>query len=123
MNWSADEVAEVPPGVVTVTSTVPLPAGAMAVMEVAELTKGARRRGAEVTAVAPVKPVPVMVTLVPPAVGPTAGLDRRHRRSGQVGELVGRRGDARCRRVVTVTLTVPVPAGAVTVIEVAESTV
>ena len=39
MNWSAEPVAEVPPGVVTVTSTVPaLPAGEVAVIEVAELT-------------------------------------------------------------------------------------
>ena len=38
MNWSADEVAEVPPVVVTVTSTVPLPAGEVAVIEVAEST-------------------------------------------------------------------------------------
>ena len=38
MYSSADEVAEVPPGVVTVTSTVPLPAGEVAVIEVAEST-------------------------------------------------------------------------------------
>ena len=38
MNWSAALVAQVPPGVVTVTSTVPVPAGAVAVMVVALLT-------------------------------------------------------------------------------------
>ena len=38
MNWSAEPVVLVPPGVVTVTSTVPVPAGAVAVIEVAELT-------------------------------------------------------------------------------------
>ena len=56
MNWSAAEVAEVPPAVVTVTSTVPAPAGAVAVIEVAELTvKPVAGGGAESTAVAPVK--------------------------------------------------------------------
>ena len=39
VNWSAGEVALVPPGVVTVTSTVPaVPAGETAVMLVAETT-------------------------------------------------------------------------------------
>ena len=38
MNWSAADVAEVPPAVVTRTSTVPVPAGEVAVIEVAELT-------------------------------------------------------------------------------------
>ena len=42
------------------------------------------------TAVAPVKPVPVMVTEVPPAVGPELGRDRDHRRLDDEGELVGR---------------------------------
>ena len=38
VNWSADEVVEVPPGVVTVTSTVPADsAGEVAVKEVDEL--------------------------------------------------------------------------------------
>ncbi len=36
--------------------------------------EGGRRRRAEVDRVAPVKPVPVMVTEVPPAVGPASGL-------------------------------------------------
>ena len=43
------------------------------------------------TAVAPVKPVPVMVTAVPPAGGPAVGLMRGDRGGGRVGELVGRR--------------------------------
>ena len=39
MYWSADEVADTPPGVPTVMSTNPAaPAGAVTVMEVAELT-------------------------------------------------------------------------------------
>ena len=49
MYWSPALVVLVPPGVVTVTSTVPtVPAGAVAVMVVALLTVKARRRGAEV---------------------------------------------------------------------------
>ena len=47
MNWSAAPVALVPPGVVTVTSTAPpLPAGDVAVIEVALLTVNDGRRGA-----------------------------------------------------------------------------
>ena len=74
MYRSAAEVAEVPPGVMTVMSTVPVPAGLVAVIEVALLTV---YEVAEVppnlTAVAPVKPVPVIATDVPPAVGPDVG--------------------------------------------------
>ena len=71
MNWSAGLVALVPAGVVTVTSTVPEPAGAVAVMEVALFTVTVGGRGVDpnFTPVAPVKLVPVMVTEVPPAVG------------------------------------------------------
>ena len=75
MNWSAGEVAEVPPTVVTVTSTVPVPAGAVAKIEVAELTvKLVAAVAPKFTAVAFVKFVPVMVTLVPPVVGPVVGV-------------------------------------------------
>ena len=63
-----------PPAVVTVTSTVPAPAGEVTVMEVALFTVTL------VAAVAPnftvaalVKFVPVMLTTVPPAVGPLVG--------------------------------------------------
>jgi len=35
VNWSAGDVTLVPSGVVTVTSTVPVPAGAVAVSDVA----------------------------------------------------------------------------------------
>ena len=60
-----------PPAVVTVMSTVPaLPAGAVAVMEVAELKVKLALVEPNFTAVAPVKLVPVMATEVPPAVGP-----------------------------------------------------
>ncbi|OEZ89314.1 hypothetical protein JAB6_01280 [Janthinobacterium sp. HH104] len=67
-------MALVPPVVVTRTSTVPLPLGAVAVICVALLTvKPVAAVAPKVTAVAPVKPVPVMVTLVPPAVEPAVG--------------------------------------------------
>ena len=70
--WSAAVLALVPPGVVTVTSTVPaVPAGAVAVILVALLTVTfAALVGPNLTAAAPVKLVPVIVTVVPPAVGP-----------------------------------------------------
>src|SRR5437764_823305 len=69
------EVAEVATGVVTVTSTVPAaPAGEVAVIEVAEATvKVVAGVAPNLTAVAPVKLVPVMVTEVPPAVEPVVG--------------------------------------------------
>ena len=65
-----------PTGVVTVTFTVPAaPAGAVAVIEVEETTVTPVAAFApKLTAVAPVKFVPVMVTLVPVVVGPAAGL-------------------------------------------------
>ena len=67
---------EVPPGEVTVTLALPaVPAGKITVIEVAELTT------TDVPALAPKftvdparKLVPVMVTEVPPAVGPADGL-------------------------------------------------
>ena len=63
-----------PPMVVTLTSTVPVPAGEVAVIDVAELTvKPVAGVAPNATAVAPVKPVPVMVTDVPPASGPAVG--------------------------------------------------
>ena len=63
-----------PPTVVTVTSTVPVPAGDVAVIEVAELTvKLVALVAPNFTAVAPVNAVPVIVTEVPPAVGPAVG--------------------------------------------------
>ena len=64
-----------PNPVVTLTSTVPVPAGEVAVIDVAELTvKPVAGVAPKLTAVAPVKPVPVMVTEVPPAVGPVVGV-------------------------------------------------
>jgi hypothetical protein len=76
VNWSALEVAEVPFGVVTVMSTVPgASAGDVAEIDVAELTvKPAAAVPPKLTALAPVRFVPVMVTAVPPAAGPLPGL-------------------------------------------------
>lgn len=69
MNWSALEVADVWPATVTVTSTVPLPAGAAAVqLVVDEHDTLPAAFGPKSTVVAPAvveKPVPVMVTDVP----------------------------------------------------------
>lgn len=74
VNRSAADVAVVPPGVVTVTSTVPVPAGEVAVMEVAELTvKPVAFVDPNLTALAAVRLVPVIVTDVPPAGRPPAG--------------------------------------------------
>ena len=59
---------------VTRTSTVPDPAGAVAVIWVALLTvKALAAVAPKTTAVALVRLVPVMMTLVPPAAGPAVG--------------------------------------------------
>ena len=73
---SAELVGEVPADVVTVTSTAPDdPAGATAESEVAEVTlKEVAGTEPNLTAVAPVKLVPVTVTDVPPLVGPEVGV-------------------------------------------------
>ena len=77
MNSSAGWLSALSPtGVVTVTSTVPAPAGAeTAVTEVAEVTvKLAAAAGPKLAPVAALNPVPVMVTEVPPARGPDTGV-------------------------------------------------
>jgi len=57
-----------------VMSTVPAPAGAVAVIDVAELTvKPVALATPNFTTVAPARLVPVIVTEVPPVVGPDAG--------------------------------------------------
>ena len=64
-------MALVPNGVVTVMSTVPEPAGEEAVIWVSELAeKLVALALPNLTAVAPVKLLPVIVTMVPPKVGP-----------------------------------------------------
>jgi hypothetical protein len=69
-------IAEVPPGVTTVTSTVPAgPAGAVTVILLVELTVNvAAAEEPKLTAETPLKLVPVIVTVVPPATGPADGL-------------------------------------------------
>ena len=67
------EVALVPKGVVTVISTRPEPAGEVAVIWVAELTVKVAEVPPKLTIVAPVNPVPVIMTEVPPAAGPLVG--------------------------------------------------
>jgi hypothetical protein len=76
VNWLPGPVAETPPGVVTVTLTVPAdPAADVAVIEVAELTvKLFAAVVPNLTAVAPLRLVPVTVTDVPAASGPIVGL-------------------------------------------------
>ena len=73
---SAALVADVPFGVVTVTSTVPDdPAGDTAVKVVDEATlNDTAAIEPNLTAVAPLKPLPVTVTEVPPAIEPVFGL-------------------------------------------------
>ena len=76
MNRSAAEVEEVPPGVVTVTSWVPVPAGAVAVIvEAAELNvNDAAGADPNMTEDALASPLPLIVTVVPPITGPALGL-------------------------------------------------
>jgi hypothetical protein len=75
VNTSTVDVAEVPPGVVTVTSTEPIPAGLRAVIVVGVTTLiFVARFVPKFTAVTLVNPVPVIVTSVLPAAGPIAGL-------------------------------------------------
>jgi len=68
-------MALVPFGVVTVTSTVPaVSAGETAVILVAEsATKLVAPIAPNFTVIAPLKLVPVIVTVVPPPTGPLAG--------------------------------------------------
>lgn len=75
MNSSQDTVAEVPAAVTMVMSTVPVPAGATAVIEPSELTvKLVAATLPKYTAVAPVKWAPEMLTDVPPKCDPDDGL-------------------------------------------------
>jgi hypothetical protein len=75
VNWSAVLVVEVPPIVDTVTSTGPAAsAGDTAVRLVGETNMTLPpERVPKVTVLVDVKPVPVIVTIVPPAVGPFVG--------------------------------------------------
>jgi len=76
VNWSAEEIAETPPGLLTVTLAMPIEAiGLTAVIWVAELTvKVLAGIDPKSTAIAVVNPVPLIVTDVPPVAGPIMGL-------------------------------------------------
>ena len=78
MNWSGPDATDVPPGVVTRTSTVAAgPAGEVTVQEVTvgqEMeVPGLAPKAAVVTRGPITKPDPVTVTTVPPVRGPEAG--------------------------------------------------
>jgi hypothetical protein len=73
VNVSSATIALVPLGVVTFTSTVPVPAGDVAVRFVSELYVTLAARVPNVTVDVLVNPVPVMITAVPPVAGPLAG--------------------------------------------------
>ena len=74
MKRAAALTALVPDGVVTVTSTMPAAwAGAVAVTLVSDPKVKSASVSPNRTAVTPVRLVPVIVTLVPPAAGPLAG--------------------------------------------------
>ena len=106
-----------PPEVITVTSTVAaVPAGEVAVICVLLFTVKLATVPPKRTPVAPDKPVPVRTTVVPPAVGPEFG-----DRAVNVGAATKvNRSPAFVTLVppaeVTVTSTVPVPAGEIAVI-------
>jgi hypothetical protein len=70
---SAALLTDVPPGLVTVTSTVPEPGGEMATREVPDFESAFAFLLPNVTAVTSDRPVPVMVTFVPPDGRPLLG--------------------------------------------------
>jgi hypothetical protein len=119
-------VADVPAGVVTLTLATPAPGGLTAVI-VPLLTTTMSVAGVvpKSTTVAPLNPVPVIVTEVPPAAGPLDGLIPLivgaatavyvNWSAGEVADVP--------RGVATVTFTVPVPAGLSAVIVVSLTTV
>ncbi len=75
MNLSADDVAEVPPGVVTIRSAVPTSPGGevTAQLVVVHMTLDALVEPKLAVVLPVTKPVPVTVTTVPPESGPTFG--------------------------------------------------
>jgi hypothetical protein len=74
VNRFAAPAALVPPVAETRTFTVPVPAGATAAISVAlRTTNEVAAVAPKITAVAPVKLVPVRVMLVPPLPGPDVG--------------------------------------------------
>ena len=75
MNSSSAEIAEMPPAVVTLRSTVPAEAaGEIAVISVEDTTsKEVAKAAPNLTEVAAVRLVPVIVTAVPPEIRPFVG--------------------------------------------------
>jgi hypothetical protein len=118
---SAGPTRLVPPGVVTVTSTVPVPAGAVAVTEVAVLAVIAEAALApKCTAEALARSDPVIVTELPPSEGPEAG--DKWDTTGRATYVYRSAGPLVVvpPGVVTLMSTAPVPAGAVAVTDVSE---
>ena len=75
MIWSAGELAEVPPGVVTLMSTVPAErAGLVATIRLTVSLTIVPAVVPKSTAVAPARLAPVIVTFRPPATGLSVGL-------------------------------------------------
>lgn len=67
-------IGEVPLALATVTTTVPVPAGDVALMTESLTTVNFADDAPKFTPDTPVNPVPVIVTGVPPSAGPLAGL-------------------------------------------------
>ena len=106
-----------PSGLVTVTLTTPEPTGDVAVIWLAELTVYAVAAiSPNLTAVISINPVPVIVTAVPPAVGPLAGVMRVIAGMSVYVNWPATTGVLVPSGLVTVTLTIPEPAGDVAVI-------
>jgi hypothetical protein len=122
------EVALVPLGVVTVTSTTLffVPPGETAVIELAEFTlKPVAAIEPNLTPVTPTKPAPVRVTEVPPLAEPFLGAIFFTVGGGPAGTYWKRSASLAALvppAVVTLTSTVPVPAGETALIKVADST-
>ncbi len=74
MYWSLGEVDEVPPGVVTITSTEPAPAGLVAMISVLDMTvTDVAGVSAKATVAPGTKLAPVIATTLSPTVGPALG--------------------------------------------------
>src|SRR5262249_16522999 len=112
-----------PPGVVTLTATVPSPGGLTALILVSESTVKLRAAAfPKDTLVAPVIPLPLITTLAPRAGPPGAGT--RPATTG-TGTYVNRLAPSVAEMpsgVVTVTFTVPLPGGLTALICVSAST-
>lgn len=113
MNLSAATTGLVPPGVVTVMSTVPDPDGTVALIWVSDTTeKPAAGTVPKTTPVAPVKPVPVMVT--DDAAGPEEGLTPDTLGTGGIGLMYAEEAAGVWSEVVEIERVEPVLAGLVT---------